>query len=335
MPVMPSFATSVGVLAVDARFLEVGLPVTLQPDQFVQESYFSPEGIGEATREFDATLRTIRLAVTSAWPDQRFNVVMNPLSGINGGLVNLFPEAGLFVGLDAHPFLGRLPSPTDKITAHPVAGRDFSMVGTIDSFQNENNIFAGQFLVGALSSSVDGFRLRRVDVFETREKRSWKVWWRYLKNLSSPAYETSWRWARFVHGLIEYDSGEGTPLRQYLHINTDIFMWDLPSTAWWFSGWNLPTPDVVVIKGTQDLFSPGARHECTAMKRAMIDWLYQSNGVLIEGRHRTEKDQWEFSEAQASTEPDSIVITGKTLRGLPFSYGHDVRATRFQGFTQL
>ncbi len=323
------FATSVGLLFVDPRFLEVGLSATLQPDQFVRDSFPASEDMREAIDEFDATLRTIRHAVKSEWPHQTFNVVMNPLSGINGSLVNLFPESELFVGLDAHPFLERIPSPREKISFRAVSGRDFSIAETIHSFQNDDNIFAGQLLIGALSASVEGFRLRRVDVLETREKRPWAVWWRYLKSRARPAYETSYNWARFVHGLIEYDSGEGTPVRQFLHINTDIFMWDDPATAWWFSGWNLPVPDVVVIKGAQDLFSPGGRHECRAIKAAIYDWLHQSNGILIEGRDRAKKDQWEFSGAAVRTEPDSIVIAGKGPRGIPFSYGRDVKVTRF------
>lgn len=244
-----------------------------------------------------------------------------PLSGVDGGIVQLFPEARLLIGIDDHPFL-QIPADGETILIHRSPVEAFRRTEEISRDQTAFGIFAGQRVIGAMASSVPNFRLLEVTVFVTEE------------NVSISEKD------RLVHGLIDFDSGPGTPLRRYLHVNAKLVRGLNYKTSWWFRGLDRWVPDAVIIKGAQGLFYPSGNESRDAhpLRRDILKWLRWSRGYLIEGDNRASmppvysygvddlEPTWELSEDERFENTASVILTG-LLYG--YSPGGEVKITKF------
>jgi hypothetical protein len=174
--------------------------------------------------------------------------VFYPAAGYDAATpVLLFPDAIEIVAVDLAPF--------HRPSSHSIEAEEGNQLGgtfiaNLDSMASES--VAG-FIVRRLSLAVPGFRLLSINKWTSRDNRG---------NTSS-------------NGVIEYDSGVGTQVRRYIHIQDFISSLD---TTWG----NLLTAnefDGVIVKGLDLNMSTEISVQ---MKAAIYQELRKNKGVLIE-----------------------------------------------------
>lgn len=168
------------------------------------------------------------------------------------------------VATDNHPFF-----PAEFIDQRPSAlpFREVKGEGYIYYGDISNEMFLGARVIGTLRSSVPGFRLRSVTVF--RVDRS------AFRNLQEDG----------THGLIVYDTGEGTPLRHYVQVHAEVSRGSEPParTPWWIRYLDAHPPEIAIVKGAMSRFEPDFPSSVHWLRDRMVGWLQQTQGHLIEG----------------------------------------------------
>jgi hypothetical protein len=82
-----------------------------------------------------------------------------------------------------------------------------------------------------------------------------------------------------IHGLIEYDSGPGTPVRNYIHVNsyiTDKIM----TKAWWYQTLKRTGFDALILKAATGGFEA---YDAINLGQDVINTLARHNGVFVDG----------------------------------------------------
>ncbi len=111
-------------------------------------------------------------------------------------------------------------------------------------------------LLGTLIASVKGFRLRAIQVFA--RKGDWTTW----TNTRLPA----------VHGIIFYDQGRGTPIRQYVHVCTRI------ENPWWRNRTQGSGKWAMLVKASQR-----ALDQQLDVVKHLFDQVAATKGYYLEG----------------------------------------------------
>ena len=230
--------------------------------------------------------------------------VLVPMAGHDAGsAVRLFPEAQTIIGVDAQPFLKRARA-GKQLAFGALRSQNYTHWQQIDAMGH-----LAPALLSSLAWAVPGFRLRGVTLLEHPDEKG----------------------AMASSAVIEFDAGEGTPTRRYIHVN-DWFPNATPKGRgpWWWRALDAHRPDAVVVKGSQDW----SRYASTAGVRQQLRTWLSGGGVLVEGDGEFTTDELapaEASRLDAEAVPHARVIEPRLttkLDDVRFGYG-GLRATGF------
>ncbi|MDB5036501.1 MAG: hypothetical protein JWQ35_29 [Bacteriovoracaceae bacterium] len=240
------------------------------------------------------------------------HLIFYPLSGDDGWTaLSLFPSAETIVAFDDHAFslIPPLGEATLRISKTAAISKGISytplfLVGSRGRSEWHREILP--VLLEKMLFSHPEIRIRRVSIF--------KHW----PNAVS---------SELRHGLIEFDSGPGTKIRKYIHLQSQYTGTESPEN-WWLQFLDKYHPTAVIIKGSLDTFL-SARNLCHAPEftNQIVSWLKSSNGILVEGKslaHYCGKKIWEFSGNNTFENSKS-----KIIKSVEYSYGKEVKITLF------
>jgi hypothetical protein len=241
--------------------------------------------------------------------------VFYPFAGSDGAAAfRLFPNATTVVALENNPFLFELPKPKEKLT-YPKglsgAWRHWTSISRDD--------YLGARVLGGLEQAVPGFRLRKVEIIRRPELQ-------FLNNDHLGRGPST-------HGRIEFDTGPGTPVRQYIHLDTYVPPNKVASSAsvgneWWAQEVERLKPDATIVKASMSLLHPQAGEiQIPGLRQKVHQWMSDSHGLLVEGKMDPESQAgttgWEFTGHSAKA-PNQI-----EMKGVEFGYTKEVRVTRY------
>ncbi len=236
--------------------------------------------------------------------------VIYPFVGADGPMAfHLFPNAREVVGIDNHPFFSDLPLAGKKIPVIPNQGVTFRHTVDMDDVPE-----IGSRILGFLKQTLPGFRLRKIIIDEKLEQEN------YYSLRTSPHH----------HITVEFDTGKGTPVRRYIHVNIS-FNVTSPETrnglGWWLDALKEMKPQAVIVKA--------AHHQYNGAENGFRDFIFQllqeNNGFLIEGAEtKAGYKAWEFSSKFGSLDPKFPDTTSRTLTRFDFGYSKLIRLTTFK-----
>jgi hypothetical protein len=159
-----------------------------------------------------------------------------------------------------------------RLVVYPAAGVDAAvslLFPKADVIAIDDHAFVPDMyrrIISALKEANPEFRLLSVGVFQKKNELDIR-----LQNAES---------YRPIHGIIHYDTGRGTPVRTYVHLNA-VFptRHSEASCSWWYPSLNVYPPDVVFIKGAMRRLSS----ETNPFSHEMfLRWLEGSDGWMLE-----------------------------------------------------
>ncbi len=314
-----------------ANFSHLELDPAIFVDDLADEE-LANKALAEAQKKASVTTAKIRKVI-----EKRFHLtadtVFYPLIGSDSStFYSLFPKARVFVGLDQLRFFSNIEKTFDQKRFEIERNVQHGFLFYRYSLRGKD---IAATLLGGLKQVVPSFRLRRVVLFrpnlppipewdsQTSSRRS--RWKKHLRKYN-PEYF-------YIHGLVEFDQGEGTEVQHYIHIR-DVF---LPlnyakKQYWWISTLSKKPPNAVVVKGSMGVFqafeepvfmlSDGTQglFQVSPVRKAIERWLKKTNGVLIEG-----EDEFSLSESPY----DGVQRT--KIKDRMFSYSY-IDLTKWGGY---
>jgi hypothetical protein len=270
------------------RLLPRGVRSVLQASRFVQRKdalalnrrTVWDSGTAVSPQAYDK-LRTQAEAKLGSFSNVK--TVFYPLSGYDAGApFRLFPQARTIIGLDNHPFLPERV--TGQIEYSPVPLQNFAFFGDIDRLK-----YVGPAIIGALAHAVPNFRLRAVKQQQTTELQLGTTEPTHF-DLNKAKNEKA------VHAVVEFDTGPGTALRRYVHLNATLLGGGRDRGAWWWKLVDRARPQAVVVKGAEGVFNDPSflrpNHRSPSRKTTLgagyglrddiLGWLRAQRGVLVE-----------------------------------------------------
>lgn len=223
-------------------------------------------------------------------------------SGYEAGFAFLaFPGATTFIGIDNHPFIN---TNVDSIAAKSLPLQDtvFTRFQAIDDFVADGNHLASAILA-SLKMTFPELRVHRIAEFKESDGAS--------------------------HGWVDFDTGPGTPIRRYIHINE------------WFNGgskWRTVLPehgfDGLLIKGSIDIYKDYRNGAFD-----LVNHLRATQGVVLDADNRLwDLIQWGYQdfvlEVEAAGLPESSITIYRTeqfdvhLTNLTIGYDSELIFTR-------
>lgn len=233
--------------------------------------------------------------------------VFYPASGCDAATAFLlFPEAQQVIAIDDHPFVEGNFSPYMTrlaLSQYPNMDSGFAPAQDLDRL-GETGPGTLRFLLDAIPNA----RILKVEIVERLEKESL---------LAKPV--------RRVHGICEFDTGPGTPVRRLIQLNTRVTKYNSSLSGWWMKELNRVQPDAVIIKG--------AMLHLNVMPYQLLQniklMLRQSKGLLVEDRiERGNREGFELSGTGGipGIPSDDTRIFSSHLN---FGYQDEVKVTSF------
>jgi hypothetical protein len=159
------------------------------------------------------------------------------------------------VGIDNHPFMNTFAK---SLTPEPFfsvndKGQGWTVISEVD-FKN----FVGEIILARLKAAIPGFRLHKVLHVQDSTK----------DNLDS---------SFLSHGVIVFDTGEGTLIRRYIHLQSPVLNdYEMRPTSWW--------KDIVLQNNFQILIRKAAMSFYNyPIGLELIRHLKENQGLLIDG----------------------------------------------------
>jgi hypothetical protein len=229
-----------------------------------------------------SSIRRARQSVTEKVGDFRARTAFYPAIGFDAGTAQLFfPEATTIIGVDAHPFFSRGEFAN---AAQPISYGRLGAQNAINTAHIDSIGAVGRAVLSQLATLVHDFRLRRVTTFGDEEDRG--------------------------HATVLYDTGPGTALRRYIHINDQLN--DQSPGTWWWKEIERLGPDAVLTKGGQGVLED--KH--LVARSEVIGWLRKNKGIFIQ--------------ADRKYDPKSLLPTvDLELQGQRFGYHRWLSVTRY------
>lgn len=256
----------------------------------------------DAGRE-EVNIAAIRNQISSLVADiGSVESVLYPMCGADSGLAfGVFPDAKVVIGIDDSEFV----APGDHLSYSRVTRPTWTYSG----FDRDNPEIVNN-IIGSIAHTVPSFRLRRVFFLESPNE-----------NHLSPRESQKWLDPRSRHhGIVEFDNGEGTPVRRYIHL--DHLMGNAPN-SWLVKLLKAWGPKAVLIKAAHQRFSNGFNR----FDRSLIsNLLEKSGGILVEGGENAGPQEWEFSPPEGFSETDS-----RQLRDVRYGYTGNVQIIKWRG----
>jgi hypothetical protein len=248
----------------------------------------------------------------------RARTIFYPMAGYDAGTAQrLFPEATTIIGVDNHPFLPE--TPPARISYGPAPAQNVVLYRNVDHLA-----YVGPAAIGQLQAMVPGFRLRRVYVVTTEELQGHRGESGF-KQLS----DSDPRRVPSGHGIVEYDTGPGTPLRRYVHINASLLTQGNVESTWWWNAIERMAPDTVLVKGAEEAFQHRAAYH---LRPSIRSWLHRAGGTLVEEvLSHDAGTAWvpQFSGFQSFPKLPTASIDVREAGLERFGYTHRIQVTRY------
>lgn len=177
--------------------------------------------------------------------DDQVETVVYPSAGYDAGTAfTIFANARTVIGIDQHPFIER---GTFLVRAEipPDIGDMFTQGFEVSRQSDEAGMAPA--ILGSLAANLPGFRLRRLMTVSQNNGQ---------------------------HGWIEFDLGEGTPTRKYIHIDHTIPL--TPPISEWAPKLEYQG---LLIKGAMTIFNPVDPKGGGVF---LLDYLARNGGVAVD-----------------------------------------------------
>ncbi len=224
------------------------------------------------------------------------DTVFYPMAGFDAFTpMTLFPETKRIVALDDHSFLSE-SNKNLTWNASPFFGKFYESAANVDRTPQ-----LSAAIVGALLGADPKIRILSVIEFKT-------------KGLGRETASNGW---------IQYDTGEGTLKREYIHIQGRV-EWHKPAHLQpWFHFLEHTRINAVIVKGAMLTFSylsqGGVPYSGRVFFRDAIErWLTNSNGVLVSGSSGFEHDKPEFLTGLSNNQISAPTV----VSNVDFGYGN-------------
>lgn len=228
----------------------------------------------ESLNMINETARSTQKEVAKLKRESEVDTVLYMASGFDGSSPFLvFDSARTVFAVDQHPFV-KDPSLPIRLRIPDDGNRGYTLVSTV----NDQAQSLASVILWRLSHSIQNFRLIRVAAF------------------TDPTTTTTMgRLAQ--HGLIEFDSGPGTQVRQYIHIDADIGSEYRPGhQPWWLGRILRHGIDGLLVKGAMSVYANASRTDIESPSRDVTRHLIKNGGILVDG-DTTPTWPWELSPA--------------------------------------
>lgn len=258
---------------------------------FVREVITNPDVVKQAEmrqlEQLASTIKTARLVQNevSKFPQSRkVDTVLYMASGFDGGSPFLvFENARTVFAVDQHPFV-KDPSLPIRLRIPDDGDRGYTLITTV----NDQAQSLASTILWRLSQSIPNFRPIRVVAF------------------TDPTPTTVGRPAQ--HGLIEFDSGPGTQVRQYIHIDANIGSEYLPGQQpWWLGRILRHGIDGLLVKGAMSVYANASKTDVASPAQVVTRYLLKNGGIVVDG---DTTPTWPWKIAPASYPKVTVSHTG-------------------------
>lgn len=281
--------------------------------QFIKFMGGFPQDLDEPIRENPYPL--IRETVERFGNNKKIKTVVYPLSGFDAQTpFQIYPDADVVYGIDGEPFMSPEES-GQTVEYFPLpynpARSSYSTIGQVMMQKTQVKP-----LLTRLAGNIKGFRLRQVEGFRiSGAKEIPRTRSQGGKYVTEPAVP--------MHGLIEFDTGPGTPARKYYHINDVFSAEDNIENRWWYKD-VLGHIDGMLVKASM------GQLKSVSIEGAFLHLLESSHGILVEDGSAyggmTTSDATQPPGIEVPLGPNSIEIhlsKQEAAEKAPFGYNYD------------
>jgi hypothetical protein len=218
-----------------------------------------------------------------------------PMSGTDSALLfQILPNLRISVCADYRPFWDSIPKDGElyQVKDRATAWREWSDIA--------EDGYLGPKIIGTLAESIPNFRLRSVTMFQTNEILGWST-----------------DRSKATHGIVEFDQGPGTPVRQHVQLQVSMY-----NHTWEAAGWVKRALDRVdarflLIKAANEHFYARAAE---GVGEDLIERVKRHKGFILEGQHKSGLKSWELS-GYSGRLPEAWEAA---IRGVNFGYNGNV-----------
>ncbi|MEC9283902.1 MAG: hypothetical protein VX642_14405 [Bdellovibrionota bacterium] len=201
-----------------------------------------------------------KLEVSGA--SKQVKTVLYPFSGFDAQTpILLFPKSKNIIAVDEAPFVKNLDSFVEAGQFYHRSGRNenrYYLVGLSKQIPSVANA-----IVSLLASNIKNFRIIKVWAYSDKVN--------YEMKMGKKVYN--------IHGTILFDSGPGTEVRSYTHVQSLIRDFENPSYYWWFEKLKDYGLDAVVSKAALQGFVGYAPQ----LGREILKELEKNKGIFLDG----------------------------------------------------
>ncbi len=223
----------------------------LEVDQSIPMSPLTKENL----LYLELNAKEVAAAIAARADQKQIHTVVYPAAGFDGTSALLaFSDAELVIGIDNHPFV--LEGTSIVHAQVPTIYKRETRVGWLLFNEVDEQMYTADMLLGRLSHAYRNFRVLRV--LDLRDSGG------------------------LSHGLIEFDTGEGTQVRQYLHIQTEnqSSVWD-EKMPWWLRNLHVRGLQGLISKAAMSFFEDTGEYH--SLPYALMRILKREHGVFVDG----------------------------------------------------
>lgn len=199
--------------------------------------FLPPEKVRNENKQYPKDLKKIGEKLARKTQLARSpKVVLYPMSGYDGAAPFLaFPSVTTVIGIDNHALVGETePALNIKTATLPITPQisGQAWASTLNDVNGENNMAIP--VLQTLSKGIPGFRFRQMTVNKNKIRGEF-------------------RRDTLVDGIIEFDTGDNTPVRRYIHLNRDLQEMGSPANQAKLSSLLADAPlDMILLKGSNN-----------------------------------------------------------------------------------
>ena len=181
----------------------------------------------------------------------------------------LFPEADTVLAIDDAPFVRSIDAKVKPdLDKTEVYDGSFHLTS-----QSELSESVANAIVARLQLTTKNFRLRKITAIQEKPEA-----WLYSYKRDEQLGPT--------HGIIEYDSGPGTAIKQYIHINNYISDELMEKQPWWYVQLKEHGFEALLQKAA----AGGIESYTKTMTADIIEILTKNKGVFLDGDNHTKAE---------------------------------------------
>lgn len=233
-----------------------------------------------------------------------------PCSGTNSSLpFLLYHNVETAYMIDLHPIVKRSLSDQDRISPSIVRPQRYRLFKDIDN-DFSDGIHPIESLLGDLYLYNRSIHIRSIQLFSTDPSNEWNIQQSYVDQFA--IYKGT-----EVNAVIQFDTGEGTPLRKIVYIQAE----SRKSNNWWRPYVEADRPEGFIVMAAMQIFNDHSMKFDLRFKDWLSGLFYNCKGnVLVEGMDLIpqESNYYEFTGAR---------YEGEALKGVKLGYKNNIQVT--------